>query len=109
VVIRPVDSNEIELGDIIAYERNDKLIVHRVVVIDEDYDGSLIFTTRGDSNLEIDRSVHSNQIVGRLYLYVPIVGHPFVFLSSPLGLTLFLLVVGLILVLVYKRTRQSRS
>jgi len=60
----PVDNmneNDIQIGDIIVYETNGDLIVHRVIDKGFDKDG-LYFITKGDNNSFEDPKVRFNQI-----------------------------------------------
>jgi hypothetical protein len=53
--------DEIKLGDIISYERNGGLIVHRVIEIGTDSQG-LYFVTKGDNNAISDGKVRFSEI-----------------------------------------------
>ncbi len=97
VITQPVEPADIKLGDIITYSRYDTLVVHRVVEIIED--DSLLFRTKGDANEEPDSHlVHDYDITGRVYLYIPILGQVVQFMKTPIGLGLFLLIPGLIII-----------
>lgn len=47
--IVPKDYSEIHLGDIISFEHEDYVIIHRVIDINKDEQG-VYFTTKGDNN-----------------------------------------------------------
>jgi len=49
IEIIPKTSDEIKVGDIVAYEYDDMLVVHRVVEINEDEQG-IYFIMKGDNN-----------------------------------------------------------
>jgi len=51
--VRPSGEDDISVGDIISFQQNGVMIVHRVVDIGEDIDG-IYFITQGDNNLISD-------------------------------------------------------
>ncbi|NCU37588.1 signal peptidase I [Candidatus Saccharibacteria bacterium] len=79
--IQPVD---IQVGDIIQYEREAITITHRVVAINAASDGSdaRVFTTKGDNSPSIDPPVTEQQVVGVVRAQVPLVGYPTVWLRE---------------------------
>ena len=76
VVIGPVSSSSIEVGDIILYELGPhSKILHRVIEIRTNGNGQREFITKGDANNTDDLvPVQERQIRGRLLLSVPKVG-----------------------------------
>jgi hypothetical protein len=68
--IQPHSSDEIKLGDIVSYERNGELIVHRVIEIGTDSQG-LYFITKGDNSALNDGKIRFSEIkyitIGILY------------------------------------------
>jgi signal peptidase I len=68
--IQPHSSDEIKLGDIVSYERNGELIVHRVIEIGTDSQG-LYFITKGDNSAFSDGKIRFSEIkyitIGILY------------------------------------------
>jgi len=59
--IIPESEKCVELGDIVTYESNGDLIVHRVIEIGEDEDGTY-FVVKGDNNLFSDGKIRFSQI-----------------------------------------------
>ncbi|HLC37278.1 MAG TPA: S26 family signal peptidase [Candidatus Nanoarchaeia archaeon] len=56
--IKPKDSNDIAIGDVVVYKPNwnkDLLIPHRVIAISSNDDGSKIFHVKGDNSQAIER------------------------------------------------------
>lgn len=103
VFIRSVDPYCIEEEDIISFEPVDQFyVVHAVADIDEDDQGQRIFKTK--PYLAEDRSdwdywgLKQDQIIGRVSLAIPLIGHVFLFLRSWIGL-LTIGLVGLIWIL----------
>lgn len=79
VVVRPVDAEDIALGDVITFQLESgkpTVATHRVVAVGTRLDGQQVFTTRGDANGTPDRNpVRAVQVQGRLWYSVPYLGH----------------------------------
>ncbi|MFQ6136331.1 MAG: signal peptidase I [Candidatus Hydrothermarchaeales archaeon] len=84
VIVRGIDPDQLLRGDIIVYQNPAKgiPIVHRVVKI-EDYEGSLLFYTKGDHNFYTDQDprsgistpVKGEWINGRVIFIIPKLGY----------------------------------
>lgn len=61
IKIAPESAEQISIGDIISFERDDKLIVHRVIDKGKDSHG-FWFVTKGDNNQETDGKVYFSQV-----------------------------------------------
>ena len=61
IEIVPFSSNQIQIGDIITFQKGEKLIVHRVIEKGKDNKGDY-FITKGDNNDEADGRVYFSQI-----------------------------------------------
>ena len=59
--IIPENENDIRLGDIVTFESSYGLIVHRIIEIGEDEQGTY-FITKGDNNLFSDGKIRFEQI-----------------------------------------------
>ena len=79
VVVRPVDPEDIALGDVITFQLESgkpTVATHRVVAVGTRLDGEQVFTTQGDANGTPDRNpVRAVQVQGRLWYSVPYLGH----------------------------------
>jgi len=79
VVVKPIDTNDIALGDVITYQiESGKLgvITHRITGITNSSDGSRTFTLKGDNNDVADElQVIPVQVVGKLWYSVPWIGN----------------------------------
>ncbi|MHC1600780.1 MAG: signal peptidase I [Candidatus Nezhaarchaeales archaeon] len=61
-----VKPSDLQVGDVIIYRANDKLIVHRIIDIII-YNGKYFFKTKGDNNLMPDPGlVPEDRVVGRV-------------------------------------------
>jgi signal peptidase len=104
VVTRPVEAEDIKVGDIITFHSplNEELISHRVIAVEDE---SLFhFQTKGDVNEDADPFVVPAQnVVGKVCLHIPYFGYVTQFVKTPLGLLLTLCLPGLVIVAVEMR------
>ena len=79
VVVKPIDSHDIGIGDVITYQLRPgepAVVTHRVVAQGVDGGGRPVFWTRGDANSATDaRPVRSVQVRGKLWYSVPYIGY----------------------------------
>jgi signal peptidase len=104
-VIRPVDPQDVEAGDIITYKwrGESRLMTHRVVEVANN-DGAVTFTTKGDANEEPDTwAVPPEDVVGRVWFSVPYAGHAIHNMRTPLGLWLLIGIPATIIILMELR------
>lgn len=59
--IRPESESDIHLGDIITFEQNNELIIHRVIEINKDNQGTY-YITKGDNNSISDGKIRFQDI-----------------------------------------------
>jgi signal peptidase len=77
LVVQPVDTDEILIGDVVTYQirsGDPAVITHRVTGISQDAGGERTFTLQGDANSDPDEPVREVQIQGRLWYSVPFAG-----------------------------------
>jgi hypothetical protein len=65
VVIEAVEASEISVGDIVLYAAGDSYVLHRVISKKPAVGGGAVLLTKGDSNIQAERLVHSDSVVGR--------------------------------------------
>lgn len=80
VVVRPVDTDDLAVGDVITFQRTSgqaAVVTHRVVAVASNtVDGERTFRTRGDANNAVDRDpVLPVQVKGEVWYAVPWLGH----------------------------------
>ena len=81
-IFEQYDDRIIEEGQIIVFEKNGSMIVHRVVDI-EKIDGQVRYYTKGDANEETDSGfITSSNVVGIVKFKIPYVGYPTIWLRS---------------------------
>lgn len=81
ILIRQIrDMDEIyslEVGDVIQFSRDNILITHRIIGIEQDSNGKTAFLTKGDNNSAQDsRPVYPEDIKGTLVQVIPKLGYP---------------------------------
>lgn len=80
--INKEDIKKINVGDILEYQLESNVIIHRVIKIEEK-DGMKIFTTKGDNNDFPDiKEVKENQVLGVVKFKIPYAGYPSVWFSE---------------------------
>jgi signal peptidase len=98
VFIKPVETDEIIAGDIIAYSSGDVLITHRVIdVIDQG--GEPAFVTKGDAVENPDLNpVLASAVVGKVIFDIPYLGYLADFVKTRLGFILTIFLPGLAII-----------
>lgn len=99
VVTRPVEAEDIKVGDIITFQspRHEKLTTHRVMTVEAG--STLQFQTKGDANEDADPLlVSADDVVGKVWLHVPHSGYVTQFVKTPFGLLLTVCLPGLIII-----------
>ncbi|MBM7474662.1 signal peptidase I [Curtobacterium herbarum] len=78
VVVRPVATDQIEVGDVVTYQITSgqaAVVTHRVIAVSSSSDGGRTFTTKGDNNAVADsRPVLPAQIRGTVWYSLPALG-----------------------------------
>lgn len=104
VIVRSGPPSAIEVGDIVTYRAADPVddtgrdrLTHRVVEKRQTESG-VVYRTKGDANDRPDSALVSHeQVVGTVWFHVPVVGRLVLFAQRPLGLAIFLVGPGLLL------------
>lgn len=83
VIIHKVkEDNELDEGEIIAFKRGKKMIVHRIVEI-VDVDGEKVYHTKGDYNNTDDRiDLSLDDIIGTVEFRIPKIAYPAIYISE---------------------------
>lgn len=76
------DDQTIEEGQVIAFEKNDRVVIHRVVDI-QIINGQTRYFTKGDANTSNDDGfIYDYDIVGIVNFKIPYIGYPTLWLRS---------------------------
>lgn len=84
VIIDKVSNNNINKNDIIAYNDNGTLIIHRVIDIISS-DNNTYYITKGDNNNTIDKKIDSSAIKGIVKLRIPLISWPSIWINELIG------------------------
>lgn len=81
--INKKDVKNLKEQDIIEYNLDGDIIIHRIIKIQKQKDGSLIFITMGDNNTAPDnKPVKEEQIMSKVKFKVSYIGYPVVYLND---------------------------
>ena len=95
-------TDNINIGDIVVYQSNDSLVVHRVVSIDDD-----VVITKGDANNIEDASFDKSAIKGVVIGCIPSLGIVFNAIKTPAGTVVVLLCAFLLTELSFRKQKAS--
>ncbi|MGL5243982.1 MAG: signal peptidase I [Sarcina sp.] len=91
VVVKHENAQNLEIGDIITFKYDNKVVTHRIT---EKKDSG--FITKGDNNnVEDSEVIKSNHVIGKVVTVIPKLGYLFSFTSHPLFLPIVLLIIAL--------------
>lgn len=109
VIVKEVDVDELQEGDIIAFRSDDIVITHRIVDIIEE-DGVKKFETKGDNNNSKDSGyVTADQIEGKFVLKISKLGNLAMFVQTPTGIIACLAIPIILLILVELQTSVNKN
>lgn len=90
IFVGKTDIQELKIGDVIAFMPEKSVTTHRIVGIETDDDGKLLFTTKGDANNTQDANpVHEDDVIGIYLGRIPKLGDLALFMQTPLGIIIF--------------------
>jgi signal peptidase len=84
VITHRVAPEQIQLGDVIRFRKDNIDVVHRVIDIRQESAG-IVFTTRGDNNNTGDDPIPAELYEGKVILTLPKIGWISIFLRQALG------------------------
>ena len=113
--IRVDEPEDLEVGDVITFRSSSVLtqnltITHRIKEITTDEDGNACYITKGDNNpVEDDSCAKFNNVIGKVIIRIPGLGHIQKFLASGFGWLLCILIPAIIIITrdIMKITRLS--
>lgn len=78
--------DDMNIGDVIAYNNGDKVIIHRIVSITNNDEGIKVVDTKGDANNTNDNvELKDDDIVGRMIIRVPYLAWPTIWFREVFG------------------------
>jgi signal peptidase len=103
VVTRPVDPEEIKVGDIITFNPvslGERMMTHRVIDIRKN--SPVVFQTQGDNcGMPDPFSVPAENLVGKICFHIPYGGNFTEFLKTPAGFISSVIVPGILVFILY--------
>lgn len=94
---------ELNVGDIIVFNRpdgGDRVIVHRIVDIDEDGDGDITIRTKGDANPSsipgTDYPIREDDYIGKVIYVVPGIGVITKVISPPVNYIIIAIILAIL-------------
>ena len=108
VIIKEVEKSEIKKGDIISFKINGEIITHRVINIETDTNGEILYTTQGDANnIQDYNKITFENIEGKYIGKIPKVGKIVITLKNKETLTV--LIVLLLIIYVLEERNSSKK
>lgn len=106
VVVKKEEEDKINVGDVITFNQNGKVITHRITNIEEQ-EGKKIYTTKGDNNnLEDKEKIDYSVIEGKNILAIPKLGYVINILENQI---VFLFIVLIILILIFYKIKKQEK
>lgn len=82
VIFEKYKDQQLEIGDIIMFEKNNKNVIHRIVEIGV-FNDEYVYVTKGDKNKYVDPGyVYENNIVGVVHKRIKYLGFPAIWFKS---------------------------
>ena len=100
ILVRRAD--EAKVGDIVVYEAENHLIVHRIIEMSDDS-----ITTQGDANNVPDEPIGADRIKGIVVFHVPYVGRLLNALKTPVGVVILLALAFGLVEMSFRRERAK--
>lgn len=96
------DNATYKVGDIICFHSGDVYVTHRIKEITTDADGAAAYITQGDANNAPDQgAVLKEQIVGIYSSHLNGMGKAFMFIHSPTGLIVCVMLPAILVLLLF--------
>lgn len=75
------DYNKLEIGEVIAYKKGNKIMVHRIVEKTKEYSEE-VFYTMSDKDPNVKKLVRKEDVVGTIHFKLRFLGYPTLWLNS---------------------------
>jgi len=83
ILVKKIQEQEVNVGDIINFHLEQVSVTHRIVAIENQKGGKRLFRTKGDNNSSVDSQlVDPQQIKGKVFQVIPKIGWPTLYLRS---------------------------
>lgn len=110
-IIKEVSTDELKVGDIIAYKESEECVItHRIVGEILDEEGNRNFITKGDNNNEADlKQVSMSQVEGKYMYKISKIGHLLLFIQTPIGTVISVSIPIIILLILHAVENRKNS
>ena len=106
IIVKKVQEEKLQVGDVITFQKQDKVITHRITNIEEQ-DGKKVYTTKGDNNnLEDNETIEYANIEGKNVLTIPKLGYIINMLENQI---VFLLIILILLILLFLKIKKDEK
>ena len=106
IIVKKVQEEKLQVGDVITFKQQDKVITHRITHIDEQ-DGKKQYTTKGDNNnLEDNEKIEYSEIEGQNVLTIPKLGY---FIYALENQIVFLFIILILLITLFFKIRKDEK
>lgn len=106
IIVKKVQEEKLQAGDVITFKQQDKVITHRITHIDEQ-DGKKQYTTKGDNNnLEDNEKIEYSEIEGQNVLTIPKLGY---FIYALENQIVFLFIILILLITLFFKIRKDEK
>jgi len=99
VVIKPVDTETLNIGDIICFRLSESAtttVTHRIINITNEG-----FTTKGDANEDPDQwIVKKENVIGKAIFTIPYIGYIGYFVRTPIGFILLIIIPASLIIII---------
>lgn len=103
VIIKKVKEKKLETGDVISFKQNDGIITHRIIEITKDEENQEKYSTKGDNNnVEDERKIGYDEILGRKVLRIPFFGKIIILLQDEV----YIILIIILILLLYLHTQK---
>ena len=93
IFIKKSTVNDLEVGDVVTFQKNDFIATHRIIEIQEDK-----VITQGDNNNLADEPLDKSNIMGEYIFRVPKVGYIYSFVGSPIGMITLATIITIVII-----------
>ena len=96
------ETEEVHIGDIVVYQSDNSLVVHRITDIQQDQ-----ITTQGDANNAPDPIFDRSEIKGKVIAWIPYLGTLLSMVRTPAGVIILLLLAFLLIEGAFRRQKEE--
>ena len=92
VVVKDIEENELQEGDIISFREGQSVVTHRIIEI-ENKDNQKQIKTKGDNNNSVDNNiVHVDAIEGKVITSIPLIGNLAIMLQGKITIIIIVII-----------------